>query len=307
MAQRPDPRQARPVRHRSRRAGARRYRRPARQGGGRGPGSARRPPGRRRGRPDLARHRARRPRRPRPRGDRGTALRKGTRRGTRGPGEVPGRLGQSGAAQAHRLVAVTGLIRAAGGVPWRATDAGTEVALVHRPRYGDWTLPKGKLEHGEHPFAAAVREVFEETGITGTPQVRLPTIRYLTGEPGAEKQLEFWSMAVRADIGREPDHEIAEVRWVPVARAGPLLSYAHDRGVLAAFAALPRITAHVTVVRHGRAGTRSAWSGPDRLRPLDSVGRHQVEALTNLLALTGPDRIRSATALRCRETVAPLA
>ena len=202
---------------------------------------------------------------------------------------------------------MTGLIRAAGGVPWRATDAGTEVALVHRPRYGDWTLPKGKLEHGEHPFAAAVREVFEETGITGTPQVRLPTIRYLTGEPGVEKQVEFWSMAVRADIGREPDHEIAEVRWVPVAQAGPLLSYAHDRGVLAAFAALPRITAHVTVVRHGRAGTRSAWSGPDRLRPLDSVGRHQVEALTNLLALTGPDRIRSATALRCRETVAPLA
>jgi 8-oxo-dGTP diphosphatase len=198
------------------------------------------------------------------------------------------------------------VVRAAGGVPWRVDESGLEVALVHRPRYGDWTLPKGKLERGEHELVAALREVREETGLTCVPQVRLPTIRYLTGEPGVDKQVDFWSMTVHADAGREPDHEIAEVRWVPVAQASALLSYKHDRGVLAAFAALPRITALVVLVRHATAGTRHAWHGPDRLRPLDSVGHRQVEALTPLLALTMPDRILSATPLRCRETVTPL-
>jgi 8-oxo-(d)GTP phosphatase len=198
------------------------------------------------------------------------------------------------------------VVRAAGGVPWR-DHSGLEVALVYRPRYGDWTLPKGKLERGEHPLLAAVREVHEETGLTCTPQVRLPTIRYLTGEPGVEKQVDFWSLAVRVDAGREPDHEIAEVRWVPVPEAAALLSYKHDRGVLAAFAALPRITALVVLVRHANAGARTAWHGPDRLRPLDSVGHRQVEALTPLLAATGPDRTLSATPVRCRETVAPVA
>ena len=198
------------------------------------------------------------------------------------------------------------IIHAAGGVPWRDNGSGIEVALVFRPRYRDWTLPKGKLERGEHPLAAAVREVREETGLTCVPQVRLPTIHYLTGEPGVEKRVDFWSMDVRADAGREPDHEIAEVRWVRLDAAGAALSYKHDRGVLAAFIRLPRITALITLVRHAHAGTRQAWYGPDRLRPVDSLGHRQAEALTNLLALTAPTRILSATPQRCRETVTPL-
>jgi 8-oxo-dGTP diphosphatase len=199
------------------------------------------------------------------------------------------------------------VVHAAGGVPFRdSASGGVEVALVHRPRYADWTFPKGKLERREHPLAAAVREVREETALTCVPQVRLPTIRYLTGEPGVEKQVEFWSMAVHADTGREPDHEVSEVRWVPVAEAGTLLSYAHDRGVLAAFTALPRITALIVLVRHAHAGTRAAWSGPDRMRPLDFLGHQQVQALTPILALTAPDRILSASPQRCRETVLPL-
>jgi 8-oxo-dGTP pyrophosphatase MutT (NUDIX family)/phosphohistidine phosphatase SixA len=210
-------------------------------------------------------------------------------------------------APADGLVAVSSLVRAAGGVPWRDTGSGVEVMLVHRPRYGDWSLPKGKLERGEHPLVAAVREVREETGLTCTPQVRLPTIRYLTGEPGVEKQVEFWSMDVREDAGREPDDEIAEARWVRLTEAGALLSYAHDRGVVAAFAALPRVTAIVALVRHATAGSRSAWPGRDRLRPLDATGRREVEELTEVLAMTAPDRILSATPVRCRETVAPLA
>lgn len=199
------------------------------------------------------------------------------------------------------------VIRAAGGVPWRDNGSGTEVMLVHRPRYGDWTLPKGKLERHEHPLVAAVREVHEETGLTGVPQVRLPTIQYLTAEPGVEKQVEFWSMAVRADAGREPDDEIDAVRWVPLAEAAALLSYKHDRGVLAAYAQLPRVTATVALVRHASAGNRSAWRGPDELRPLDAHGLRDVATLTAVLAVTAPDRVLSATPIRCRDTVAPVA
>jgi len=200
----------------------------------------------------------------------------------------------------------TKTVRAAGGVPWRAA-AGVEVALVYRPRYGDWTLPKGKLEKHEHPLVAAVREVCEETGITGVPQLRLPTIRYLTGEPDVEKLVDFWSMRVRADAGHEPDDEIAEVRWVPLAQAASQLSYKHDRGVVATFARLPRITAEVALVRHAYAGSRHAWHGPDRLRPVDSVGHDQAAKLTAVLEVLAPDRIVAASPQRCRETVLPLA
>ncbi len=198
-------------------------------------------------------------------------------------------------------------VPAAGGVPWRTVGSGVEIALVHRPRYGDWTLPKGKLERHEHPLAAAVREVREETGLTCVPQVRLPTIRYLTGEPDIEKLVDFWSMRVRADAGREPDDEIAEMRWVPLPDAGRLLSYKHDRGVVAAFAKLPRITAEIALVRHAEAGARHAWHGPDRLRPLDTVGHGHAVRLCRLLEATAPERIVSATPQRCRETVLPLA
>jgi 8-oxo-dGTP diphosphatase len=199
------------------------------------------------------------------------------------------------------------MVRAAGGVPWRAAGPGIEMALVYRPRYGDWTLPKGKLERHEHPMVAAVREVREETGLTCVPQVRLPTIRYLTGEPDVEKVVDFWSMRVRADAGREPDDEIAEVRWVPLSEAAGVLSYKHDRGVVAAFARLPPITAEISLIRHGHAGSRHAWHGPDRLRPLDTVGHEQAARLAGLLAAAPPDRIVSATPQRCRESVAPLA
>lgn len=198
-------------------------------------------------------------------------------------------------------------VRAAGGVPWRSGPSGVEICLVYRPRYGDWTLPKGKLERHEPPIAAAAREVREETGLTCVPQVRLPTIRYLTGEPDVEKVVDFWSMRVRFDAGREPDDEIAEVRWVPLSDAPGALSYKHDRGVVAAFAKLPRITAEVWLIRHARAGTQHAWHGPDRLRPLDAVGHEQVARLTGALSAVPPDRLVSATPLRCRETLASLA
>jgi 8-oxo-dGTP diphosphatase len=198
------------------------------------------------------------------------------------------------------------VVRAAGGVVWRLAGSTVEIAVVGRPRYGDWSLPKGKLEYGEPPLVAAIREVREETGIAGVPQVRLPSIQYLTGDPGVEKSVDFWSMRVRADHGREPDHEISEVRWAQVPDAQSVLTYAHDRGVVAAFAGLPPIHGELLLVRHAQAISRKQWHGPDSARPLDETGGYQAAALAGLLALFGPARVVSASPLRCRETVLPL-
>ncbi|MGC1210375.1 MAG: NUDIX hydrolase [Micromonospora sp.] len=196
-------------------------------------------------------------------------------------------------------------IRAAGGVAWRPGARGVEVCLVHRPRYGDWSLPKGKLESGEHPLLAAVREVAEETDVRAVPQVRLPTVRYRS--EGRAKAVDYWSMGAAANGGFQPDTEVDEVRWMPVDDAARLVSYPHDAEVIAAFAALPQVTAVLALVRHAHAGKRGTWSGPDSGRPLDATGWAQAQALAELVAVLRPVRLLSASARRCVQTLDPAA
>ncbi len=198
------------------------------------------------------------------------------------------------------------VIRAAGGVAWRpATGGGTEVCLVHRPRYGDWSLPKGKLEPGEHPLLAALREVAEETDVRGVPQVRLPSVSYRS--EGRPKVVDYWSLRAGADGGFQAGTEVDEVRWLPVAAALELVSYPHDAEVLHAFAALPPVTGTVVLVRHARAGARGTWSGPDTARPLDATGWTQARTLARLVAAIRPVRLVSAAPRRCVQTLGPLA
>ncbi|GIF73074.1 NUDIX hydrolase [Asanoa siamensis] len=200
------------------------------------------------------------------------------------------------------------LIRAAGGVVWRAAADGVRICLVHRPRYDDWSLPKGKLEAGEHPLAAAVREVSEETGVRAVPQVRLSSVRY-TAREGIPKTVDYWSMRYVADdptVVVDAD-EVNGIRWLPVDEALALLSYSHDIRVVRDYAALPAVTAVCGLVRHAHAGKRSTWSGPDTARPLDDSGRDRAAELVALLAPLRPARLVSATPLRCVQTLQPLA
>jgi 8-oxo-dGTP diphosphatase len=196
------------------------------------------------------------------------------------------------------------LIRSAGGVVWRDAGDGIEVAAVHRDRYDDWSLPKGKLDPGEHVLAAAVREVREETGIVAVPQVRLPTVQYLTGEPDTEKTVDFWSMRAVIVNDLPPNDEVSEVRWLAPGEADALLTYAHDRGVVSAFAALRRVTGVAVLVRHAKAGKKGDFDGPDSGRPLDATGQEQARRLRPLLALFRPARVYAAPLTRCVETVA---
>ena len=134
-----------------------------------------------------------------------------------------------------------GVIKAAGGVVWRpgSDEQGDEVdvVIVHRPRYDDWSLPKGKLEAGEKHKEAALREVLEETGLRCVPGERLAHITYQT--PLGPKSVKWWAMQPEdptADLGAADPHEVSEVCWVPFGEAWRRLTYGTEREVLAAFA-----------------------------------------------------------------------
>jgi 8-oxo-(d)GTP phosphatase len=198
-------------------------------------------------------------------------------------------------------------ILAAGGVLWRPNERDVEVAVVHRPRYDDWSLPKGKLEPGETSWAAAAREVSEETGFVATLGRYLGRVSYPVRRPvPATKIVDY--VAARARSGQfRPNREVDALRWVSPADAADLLSYPHDVDILRAFTALPADTTTVALIRHAKAGHREHWPGPDDRRPLSAAGWEQVKALRALLPLFGVDRVHSAPLVRCTQTVQQLA
>jgi 8-oxo-dGTP pyrophosphatase MutT (NUDIX family) len=131
--------------------------------------------------------------------------------------------------------ATAGEIRAAGGVVWRSADEGVEVLIVHRPRYDDWSLPKGKNNPGESDEDCARREVAEETGLHCELGPHLADVRYVDGR-GRPKVARYWAMRpVTGQFVAGP--EVDQVRWVPLDQARRELSYARDVKVLDAFAA----------------------------------------------------------------------
>ncbi|SFL48853.1 bifunctional NUDIX hydrolase/histidine phosphatase family protein [Geodermatophilus ruber] len=201
----------------------------------------------------------------------------------------------------------TGLVvRAAGGALWRPADDGTvETAVVHRPRYDDWSLPKGKLDAGEHALTAAVREVTEETGLGVVAGRRSLRTEYAL--PVGAKRVDYWLMRV---VGGEfvANQEVDRLRWLPLPEAAALVTHEADRAVLADLGRtdVPRAPT-LLLVRHGRAGDKSRWEGHDDLRPLDSKGRRQARRLAEVLPLFGPTEVFTVPRTRCRQTVEPLA
>jgi 8-oxo-dGTP diphosphatase len=121
-------------------------------------------------------------------------------------------------------------VLAAGGIVARAGVGGVEVALVHRPKYDDWTFPKGKLDPGETDEAAAAREVREETGLDCTLGEEFATVRYVDSK-GRPKRVRYWMMTVVGGAEAVPNAEVDELRWLAPDDASTLLTYAHDQAL----------------------------------------------------------------------------
>lgn len=198
----------------------------------------------------------------------------------------------------------TKTVHAAGAVLWRELTGRTEVAVVHRPRYDDWSLPKGKVDPGESHPATAVREIHEETGFQSRLGRRLAVISYPVD--GALKRVVYW--AAGAGEGEfSANDEVDELLWLPPKDAMKRLQYPQDRKVLRRFAKAPADTATTIIVRHARAGSRSKYKGEDSQRPLDKLGRAQAESLVSQLLAFGVTELHAAPRVRCEQTLGPLA
>jgi len=197
-------------------------------------------------------------------------------------------------------------VRAAGAVLWRPAGSGAQVLLVHRPKYDDWSFPKGKLDAGEHVLQTAVREVAEETGLRVTLGRRLPPVRYATN--GLRKRVDYWvATATSPESSFVPNSEIDAISWLAASKAGARLSYQRDVETLTAFRAGPLRTVPLILLRHAAAGRKSDWGRDDQSRPLDARGAKDAATLADLLCCFGSARVVSSPAERCVATVRPYA
>ena len=191
---------------------------------------------------------------------------------------------------------------AAGGVLWRphGEDATRiRIAVIHRPRYDDWTLPKGKCKPGEPSLLTAMRETTEETGHIGVAQQRLARLCYRAA--GTVKEVDYWSM--RTGGGRfTPSEEVDQLWWRGPGKALRRLTYAADRDLLEEFLEAPRATSVVVLARHASAGRRSEWKRADKLRPLDGTGLRDARAVAALVTAFGPEAVYSPDLVRCQQT-----
>ncbi len=185
---------------------------------------------------------------------------------------------------------------------------GGTVLLVHRPKYDDWSFPKGKLDRGEHATAAAVREVEEETGVRIRLGVPLADQTYPIR--AGTKRVRYWVGRAVGDGdvgGYQPNSEIDEVAWFPVDKARRRLSYEFDVDTLAEALEHHRKTRTLVVLRHSQARSRKAWRRDDRERPLLATGRQQATRLVPVLAAYDVRHLVTSSSTRCVQTLEPYA
>ncbi|NNC11688.1 NUDIX hydrolase [Planctomonas sp. JC2975] len=205
------------------------------------------------------------------------------------------------------------VIYAGGAVCWRIVDGTPHILVVHRAKYGDVTLPKGKVDPGETLPQAAQREVLEETGLQIALGVPLGITNYVISS-GREKFVHYWAAEVTERAVQAstfvPNDEIAAIEWVPLRRMRKYLSYKRDAEIVDQWAALydegVTKTFALIVLRHAKAAPRSGWKGADALRPLTKTGILQAASNVPTIAAWMPKRIITSTAVRCVATVAPL-
>lgn len=203
------------------------------------------------------------------------------------------------------------VILAAGAVVWRRAPngPGLEVLVVHRPRYDDWSFPKGKRDRGEELPVTAVREVAEETGVSIRLGLPLMTVTYRVSR--GHKTVHYWVGHVVDEGSFAPDDEVDEIRWVGLETVAEILTYDFDLDVLKSFREVQALKAHKTrtlvVLRHATARSRKAWRRDDHARPLTKPGQFRADKISGVLDAYGVREIVSSDAVRCLQTVEPYA
>lgn len=199
------------------------------------------------------------------------------------------------------------VIQAAGAVLWRRLSEDLlQVALIHRPRYDDWSFPKGKVETGEAEISCAYREVLEETGYDAVFGPELCKVQYVVGE--SIKTVRYWSAQAVAEASAIHDvEEVDQLIWVTVEDAYTKLSRKGDQEVLKNFEKFGADTTPLILLRHGKALAREEWDGDDGDRPLAQLGQQQAKRMHAIYLPFAVTEIHSSDAVRCYETVAPIA
>jgi 8-oxo-(d)GTP phosphatase len=196
---------------------------------------------------------------------------------------------------------------AAGAIPWRINSDGLEVLLIHRPRYDDWSWPKGKIDAGETIPECAAREVREEIGLSAPLGIPLPPIHYHV--PSGLKVVHYWAVKVNGAKLVPDGKEVDRVVWCAPQTAAGMLTNPSDVVPLdhlrAAYENDQLDTWPLIVVRHAKAKPRSSWSKAEGERPLAATGIRQAQAVGRLLQAWQPPRVVTSPWRRCVSTVAP--
>lgn len=205
-------------------------------------------------------------------------------------------------------------IYAAGIICWRENKGALEVLLVHRPKYGDWTFPKGKQDPDEYLPETAVREMREETGISLKLGRPIAQVSYSV-DNNEEKIVYYWSSKVREKALKKKkfkaNEEISEISWEKADSAIEKLSYKHDQKLLKEVIKIHQSgeleTRALVLLRHAMATPRTEWKGQEAKRPLLPEGKQQAKRLVNLLGAFGPKRLVTSSWKRCEQTIEPYA
>jgi 8-oxo-dGTP diphosphatase len=197
-------------------------------------------------------------------------------------------------------------ISAAGAVVWRKhKDNFTEVAIIHRPKYDDWSFPKGKIEVGESLIACAHREVLEETNLQTEFGPHLGQVEYFT--PDGLKKVTYWSAKVIAEKPFRTNTEVDQLKWIPITKVIEVLTNETDKEIFDKFVKVKFNSKPFILLRHAKAITRDEWQGEDDDRPLSSSGQNQAMRLLSTYQVFNIDQIHSSDAVRCYDTVKSMA